>query len=200
MGGSEFDFILLVASIHLALSGSRLLSLDQLLFKSKREKLFQHKKEGVQMTGIHQDTAIGYVKLTIKNMERSLGFYRNVIGLQVISQTDRSARLSADGKRVLLVLEENPSAVVLPERSVTGLYHFAILLPDRKELGIALARLIENGIALGQGITRSVRLFTCLIRTATVLKYTPIVPAARGSAMQRAIMSCKRRPSMWTGF
>ncbi|MCP1458195.1 VOC family protein [Bacillus velezensis] len=103
------------------------------------------------MTGIHQDTAIGYVKLTIKNMERSLGFYRNVIGLQVISQTDRSARLSADGKRVLLVLEENPSAVVLPERSVTGLYHFAILLPDRKELGIALARLIENGIALGQG-------------------------------------------------
>lgn len=103
------------------------------------------------MTGIHQDTAIGYVKLTIKNMERSLDFYRNVIGFQVISQTDRSARLSADGKRVLLVLEENPSAVVLPERSVTGLYHFAILLPDRKELGIALARLIENGIALGQG-------------------------------------------------
>lgn len=154
------------------------------------------------MTGIHQDTAIGYVKLTIKNMERSLGFYRNVIGFQVISQTDRSARLSADGKRVLLVLEENPSAVVLPERSVTGLYHFAILLPDRKELGIALARLIENGIALGQGdhaVSEALYL-TCLIRTATVLKYTPIVPAARGAGMQRAIMSCKRRPSMWTGF
>lgn len=74
-----------------------------------------------------------------------------MIGFQVISQTDRSAELSADGKRVLLVLEENPGAVILPERSVTGLYHFAILLPDRKELGIALARLIENGIALGQG-------------------------------------------------
>ncbi|MCW0121752.1 catechol 2,3-dioxygenase, partial [Bacillus subtilis] len=33
----------------------------------------------------------------------------------------------------------------------TGLYHFAILLPDRKELGIALARLIEHGIAIGHG-------------------------------------------------
>ncbi|ABS73226.1 MULTISPECIES: DoxX family protein [Bacillus] len=40
MGGSEFDFILLVASIHLALSGSRLLSLDQLLFKSKKGETF----------------------------------------------------------------------------------------------------------------------------------------------------------------
>lgn len=39
----------------------------------------------------------------------------------------------------------------MPERSVTGLYHFAILLPDRKELGIALARLIEHGIAIGHG-------------------------------------------------
>ncbi|MBT2572421.1 DoxX family protein [Bacillus sp. ISL-51] len=40
MGGSEFDFILLVASIHLALSGSRLLALDQLLFKTKKGENF----------------------------------------------------------------------------------------------------------------------------------------------------------------
>ena len=50
-------------------------------------------------------------------MERSLGFYQNVIGLQVISQTDRSAELSADGKRVLLVLEENQA----PSFSRSGL-------------------------------------------------------------------------------
>ncbi|MCC9022490.1 VOC family protein [Bacillus nakamurai] len=103
------------------------------------------------MTGIHKDTTIGYVKLTIKSLERSLAFYQHVIGFQVVSQTDHTAELSADGKQVLLVLEENPSAVVLPERTVTGLYHLAILLPDRKELGIVLARLSENDIALGQG-------------------------------------------------
>ncbi|KXZ22754.1 oxidoreductase [Bacillus nakamurai] len=40
MGGSEFDFILLVASVHLALSGSRLLALDQLLFKTKKGENF----------------------------------------------------------------------------------------------------------------------------------------------------------------
>ncbi|MBU5247654.1 MULTISPECIES: VOC family protein [Bacillus] len=103
------------------------------------------------MTSIHEDTTIGYVKLTIRSLERSLQFYCNVIGFQVLNKTDRQAELTADGKRPLLILEENPSAVVLPERTVTGLYHFAILLPNRKELGIALARLIANGIALGQG-------------------------------------------------
>ncbi|MCM3355793.1 VOC family protein [Bacillus halotolerans] len=103
------------------------------------------------MTSIHEDTTIGYVKLTIRSLERSLQFYCNVIGFQVLNKTDRQAELTADGKSPLLILEENPSAVVLPERTVTGLYHFAILLPNRKELGIALARLIENGIALGQG-------------------------------------------------
>ncbi len=103
------------------------------------------------MTSIHEDTNIGYVKLTIRSLERSLQFYCNVIGFQILQKTDRQAELTADGERVLLILEENPSAVVLPERSVTGLYHFAILLPNRKELGIALARLIEHGIAIGHG-------------------------------------------------
>ncbi len=152
------------------------------------------------MTGIHQDTALGYVKLTIKNMERSLDFYQNVIGFQVISQTDRSAELSADGKRVLLVLEENPGAVILPERSVTGLYHFAILLPDRKELGIALARLIENGIALGQGDHAVSEALYLSDPDGNGIEIYADRLAARGSAMQRAITSCKRRPSMWTGF
>ncbi|MEC1681839.1 VOC family protein [Bacillus mojavensis] len=103
------------------------------------------------MTSIHEGTTIGYVKLTIRSLERSLQFYCNVIGFQVLKKTDRRAELTADGIRTLLILQENPSAVVLPERTVTGLYHFAILLPNRKELGIALARLIENGIAIGQG-------------------------------------------------
>ncbi|WP_286058855.1 VOC family protein [Bacillus mojavensis] len=103
------------------------------------------------MTSIHEGTTIGYVKLTIRSLERSLQFYCNVIGFQVLNKTDRQAELTADGIRTLLILEENPSAVVLPERTVTGLYHFAILLPNRKELGIALVRLIENGIAIGQG-------------------------------------------------
>lgn len=68
------------------------------------------------MTSIHEDTNIGYVKLTIRSLERSLQFYCNVIGFQILQKTDRQAELTADGERVLLILEENPSAVVLPER------------------------------------------------------------------------------------
>ncbi|MCY8535279.1 VOC family protein [Bacillus vallismortis] len=103
------------------------------------------------MASIHENTHIGDVKLTIRSLERSLQFYCDVIGFQVLQKTDRQAQLTADGQRALLILEENPSAVVLPERSVAGLYHFAILLPNRKELGMALARLIEHGIAIGHG-------------------------------------------------
>ncbi|MCY7894731.1 VOC family protein [Bacillus vallismortis] len=103
------------------------------------------------MASIHENTHIGDVKLTIRSLERSLQFYCDVIGFQVLQKTDRQAQLTADGQRALLILEENPRAVVLPERSVAGLYHFAILLPNRKELGMALARLIEHGIAIGHG-------------------------------------------------
>lgn len=109
--------------------------------------------------------------------------------LSSLEKTDRRAELTADGIRTLLILEENPSAVVLPERTVTGLYHFAILLPNRKELGIALARLIENGIALGQETTLSARRSISLILTETELKCTLTVLAALGSGIVKETTS-----------
>lgn len=141
------------------------------------------------MTSIHEGTTIGYVKLTIRSLERSLQFYCNVIGFQVLKKTDRRAELTADGIRTLLILEENPSAVVLPERTVTGLYHFAILLPNRKELGIALARLIEKEIAIGQETTLSARRSISLILTETELKCTLTAPGALGSGIVKETMS-----------
>lgn len=87
------------------------------------------------MTSIHEDTHIGYAKLTIRSLERSLQFYCNVIGFQVLKKTDRQAELTADGKRVLLILEENPSAVVLPERSVTAFITLRFFFRTGKNLG-----------------------------------------------------------------
>ncbi|ASB87607.1 VOC family protein [Bacillus sonorensis] len=100
---------------------------------------------------IHPHTELGYVKLKVSNLKRSISFYRDVIGFQLLKQDDKTAEFTADGKHPLLVIEEIPNAVVLPERAAAGLYHYAILLPNRKELGLALKNLLRHGIDIGQG-------------------------------------------------
>lgn len=99
---------------------------------------------------IHPDTMLGEVKLNVSNLERSIAFYQEVIGLKVLQQEGNTARFTVDGKTVILVLEEVVNAVTLPPRTTTGLYHFAILVPTRKDLGLALRNLIRNDIHIGQ--------------------------------------------------
>ncbi|WP_442604214.1 VOC family protein [Paenibacillus sp. KN14-4R] len=101
---------------------------------------------------IHPGTEIGYVRLKVSNLENSIAFYREVIGFQVKEQEGLVASLTAaDGVHPLLILEEVPDALIMPEpRPTTGLFHFAILLPERNMLGIALRHMLEKRIALGQ--------------------------------------------------
>ncbi len=95
-------------------------------------------------------TVLGEVKLKVRNLSNLVTFYTDVIGLQVLNRDTHTAELTADGKKPLLVLEEIPNAITLPERSTTGLYHFAILVPSRKQLGLSLRRLAEYGVRIGQ--------------------------------------------------
>jgi catechol 2,3-dioxygenase len=90
---------------------------------------------------IHADTKIGAVYLTISNMERSLDYYQNVIGLKLHRHEGDTAYLGAGGAD-LLVLTEVPDAPHL--RGTTGLYHFAILVPSRLELARSLKRLSDT--------------------------------------------------------
>ncbi|MFC5650693.1 VOC family protein [Paenibacillus solisilvae] len=99
---------------------------------------------------IHPGTAIGHVKLRVSNLQRSIDFYRNVVGLTLLKEDSGTAAFTVDGKHEILLLKEIPDAVVRPRRSGAGLYHFAILLPDRKSLGLALRNLIAAGIHIGQ--------------------------------------------------
>jgi len=96
------------------------------------------------------DLSLGKVKLKVSDLQRSLLFYEEVLGFQVLRQVGRTAELSADGKTVLVELEEIPDAVITRPRTVSGLYHYAILLPSRKDLGLMLNRLMEKGIRVGQ--------------------------------------------------
>lgn len=99
---------------------------------------------------LHPDTRLGAVKLRVSNLTRSLAFYQDIIGFSLLKQEGDTAELTADGKNALLVLQEVPNAVVIPPQSASGLYHYAILLPSRKALGVSLKRLVDAGLRVGQ--------------------------------------------------
>ncbi|MEC0123753.1 VOC family protein [Paenibacillus pabuli] len=106
------------------------------------------------MTSTYQipaTTHLGEVSLRISNLERSIQFYTQIVGLKVLERSEKVATMTADGVHTLLRLVELTDAVTMPVRSTSGLYHFAILLPDRKSLGLALRNLAESGIEIGQG-------------------------------------------------
>jgi catechol 2,3-dioxygenase len=84
------------------------------------------------------DSHIGQVSLTVRDLERSLSFYRDVLGLVEL----KPGQLGPPGGRVLVELHERKDAVAKPRRS-SGLYHFAILVPSRAALGRSLRRLSE---------------------------------------------------------
>jgi catechol 2,3-dioxygenase len=87
---------------------------------------------------IHPDTRIGHVHLTVADLEHQLPFYQDVLGLQLHWQEGDSAGLGA-GREDLLRLTQVPGT--RRYQGVTGIYHYAVLLPDRRELARAIARL-----------------------------------------------------------
>lgn len=95
---------------------------------------------------IHPGTQIGYVSLNVANLGNQIAFYQQALGFQLHWQDGNKAGLGAPlgdlttGGRDLLRLVEQPG--FKRYRGVTGLYHFAVLFPDRRELARALARLI----------------------------------------------------------
>jgi catechol 2,3-dioxygenase len=90
-------------------------------------------------------TRMGPVHLTVASLERSLAYYRAAIGLEVLRQEDGRASLGT-GATELLVLVEEPDA--RPANRATGLYHFALLLPQREDLARWLAHAIRDRVAL----------------------------------------------------
>lgn len=96
------------------------------------------------------DTAISRVYLRVADLERSLGFYRDLLGFRVLREQGGRVGLGPrDSERQLIVLEEHPGLARRPRRPVTtGLYHVALLLPGRSELGRALLGLTAAGYPL----------------------------------------------------
>ncbi|KZE64329.1 hypothetical protein AWM68_14685 [Fictibacillus phosphorivorans] len=99
------------------------------------------------MTPIHKDTHIGSVTLKVRNLEKSVRFYTETIGLRLLTKSQSVAELTADGKTPLIILEGNSALQQRPVKSA-GLYHLALLVPTRKDLANILYHFIETNTQL----------------------------------------------------
>lgn len=90
-------------------------------------------------------TAMGTVHLTVSDLDRSLEYYREAVGLTVLDRANSRAALGV-GERELLVLVEEPGA--RPAVGHTGLYHFALLVPKRTDLARWLAHAARDRVRL----------------------------------------------------
>jgi catechol 2,3-dioxygenase len=88
---------------------------------------------------------MGAVHLTVADLDRSLAYYEGPIGLRVHARDDGTARLGAGGED-LLVLTEQPGA--RPADGYAGLFHFALLVPERKALAEWLAHAARDRVPL----------------------------------------------------
>jgi catechol 2,3-dioxygenase len=88
---------------------------------------------------IHPATKVGAVSLRVTDLETQLAFYQQALGFQLHWRKDKEAGLGAGGPDLVRLTEEPD---LKRYRGVTGLYHFAVLFPNRRELARALARLI----------------------------------------------------------
>jgi catechol 2,3-dioxygenase len=93
---------------------------------------------------------IGRVRLQVADLQRSLAYYQHVIGLHVIEASDGRAYLGADDdSRVLVELHERRGVKPAPQHRRYGLYHFAILVPDRHVLARFVAHIAGENIRIG---------------------------------------------------
>jgi len=89
-------------------------------------------------------TRLGVVRLQVSDLARSLAYYERVLGLRALQRRDGIAVLGAsNGEQPILELHERSGATPVPRRGRLGLYHFAILVPDRASLGRFVAHLSE---------------------------------------------------------
>jgi len=94
---------------------------------------------------IHPNTTVGKVALTVRDLPMLAQFYQEVIGLTMKEQTAEIAILGTPNEDIL-ELHSNPTAH--PVEPSTGLYHFAILVPDRPSLAHWLYQFLSNGYQL----------------------------------------------------
>src|SRR3954469_10243699 len=90
------------------------------------------------------DTAMGPVRLAVADADRAQSFYERALGLRELERRDDAVRLGPEGGAPLVELVAEPDAPSRPT-GTTGLFHQALLFPTRRDLALALKRVIDAG-------------------------------------------------------
>lgn len=107
---------------------------------------------GVRPKGFRlpDESHLGAVRLQVSSLDRSVAWYQSVLGLEVVARTDTSASLTVAGDTSPLIeLREKKGIRPVPRGGLLGLYHYAILLPDRLALGRFIGHLAQLGMHAG---------------------------------------------------
>lgn len=100
-------------------------------------------------TSIHPGVKIGHVHLKVSDLDRALGFWRDILGFEVMQTRPGAVFLSAGGYHHHIALNTWESAGgPQPPRNATGLFHVAVLFPSRAALAGALKRVLDAGLSL----------------------------------------------------
>jgi catechol 2,3-dioxygenase len=97
---------------------------------------------------LQSGTHVGAVHLLVSDLARSLDYYEHVVGLRPLAAEHQRAVLGSQDERPLVELQTRGS-VTPARRGAFGLYHFAILLPDRPSLGRFAAHIASLGMRVG---------------------------------------------------
>jgi catechol 2,3-dioxygenase len=97
-------------------------------------------------TSIPAGTHIGHVHLKVADLERAVRFYSDIMGFDLLMNMGTAAFLSAGGYHHHLGLNTWESLNGSPPaKGTTGMYHYAINYPTRRDLAAALVRILESG-------------------------------------------------------
>jgi catechol 2,3-dioxygenase len=96
------------------------------------------------------ETHLGGVTLQVADLSRSMSYYEELLGFIVLDRSRSEAALGVSpGRPPIVILRERPGVRPVPRGGLLGLYHFAILLPDRLSLGRFAAHLAARRIHAG---------------------------------------------------
>lgn len=91
---------------------------------------------------------VKHVDIKVADLERSIKYYTEIIGFQILNQTAERVVFTTDGQTSILSIIQPEGAFQSPQKT-TGLYHFAMLLPNRKDLANIVYYLQQKGIYFG---------------------------------------------------
>lgn len=104
--------------------------------------LFKKNDSTYEVYNTDSPTRIGEVHLVVSDIDNLTEFYQQVIGFDILTKEPKRLTLTADGSTPLLILEEKEDSVERPFPT-TGLYHFAILMPNHASLGNMMLHLAQ---------------------------------------------------------